>query len=169
MAIKKKFFLTSFVFAGLISVWFIRVKPWLSAEQILARFYSQQSVVGIAEDMLMDPLILGGSKVVPLIIQEIQNKDMPLRRYAISFLGNGGFVESKSILNRILNDEMEIYYIRFDALVSLYNIDPQMAQQVTEKYILREDQLGQMVKSHPNVAFAGIRRGYWNAFFGFHE
>jgi len=42
-----------------------------------------------AEDQLMDPLLLAGDDVVPLVIDELPDKEMRLRRYAIGFLGNG--------------------------------------------------------------------------------
>jgi len=40
-----------------------------------------------------DPLILNGRRVVPLVIAELPNKNMRLRRDAIGFLGNGGYPE----------------------------------------------------------------------------
>ena len=57
-----------------------------------------------AEDQLMDPLILCGGRVVPLVIAEIQNKDMHRRRYAIGFLGNGHYSEALPVLEKILSD-----------------------------------------------------------------
>src|SRR5215203_4806639 len=51
----------------------------------LERFYSFKGM----EEELMDMLILAGDDVVPLVLTEIENKEMPRRRYAIGFLGNG--------------------------------------------------------------------------------
>ena len=41
-----------------------------------------------AEDQIMDPLILCGKKVIPLVMKEIEDTNMPNRRYAIAYLGN---------------------------------------------------------------------------------
>ena len=89
-------------------------------ETVMADFYAAE---GRAEDMLMDPLILKSDLVAPTVICEIRNPDMPLRRYAIGFLGNERIVDALPTLHAILDDETELDDVRADALESISRIN----------------------------------------------
>jgi len=82
------------------------------------RFYN-----GDHEPELDDPLIEAGAKMVPAICEAIANRDMKLRRYAISALGFIGDKRAIPLLETILNDKTEEDYFRGDALHALYLID----------------------------------------------
>jgi len=90
----------------------------------------------------MDPLIKAGSAVVPLVLKEVKNKNMPRRRYAIAFLGNGSYREALPVLEAILNDPTEEDYIRGDALQSIYMIDQVRSKEFAQTYGKNEDYLG---------------------------
>lgn len=148
------------------AVWIAAVKPWLTPEQILQRFHSNIA----AEDMLMDPIILGGKKVVPLIINEVQRRDMPRRRYAIGFLGNGLYPEAIPTLEKILEDETEKDYIRGDALKAIYQIDSSHGTKKAELYVTRKDNLGEMARQiTKRSTVATDRRSYLQALLGLHD
>lgn len=120
--------------------------------------------------MLMDPLILGGKKIVPLIIREVQRPDMPRRRYAINFLGNGGYAEAVPSLEKILQDETELDYVRGDALEAMYQIDVTLGTANASLYSFREDHLGkraQLILSRDPII--DRRRSYYDAFMGRHD
>jgi hypothetical protein len=154
----------TFVVCGVI--WIATVKPWLTPEQTLQRFYSNVA----AEDTLMDPLILRGKKVVPLIMGEVQRRDMPRRRYAIGFLGNGPYPEAISSLEKILGDETEKDYIRGDTLKAIYQIDSSQGIKNAELYVTREDTLGEMARQiRKGSAVATDRRSYLQALLGMHD
>ena len=112
----------------------------ISADDALKRFYENQG----PEDTLMDPLILAGSSAVPRVLKEISNKNMPRRRYAIAFLGNGSYSEAVPILEPILADSSEEDYIRGECLHSIYLIDESRAKQLAQEYGDREDYLGKI-------------------------
>lgn len=138
----------------------VTVKPWLTPEQILERFYSNIA----PEDTLMDPLILGGEKVVPLIINEVQRRDMPRRRYAIGFLGNGAYFSSVPILERIVEDETEKDYIRGDALKAIYQTEPSLGVKKAKLYTTYRDNLGEMARHITKATpVATNRRSYLQA------
>ncbi len=109
-----------------------------SSEDALKRFYDSNG----PEDTLMDPLIKAGSAVVPLVLKEVKNKNMPRRRYAIAFLGNGSYREALPVLEAILNDPTEEDYIRGDALQSIYMIDQVRSKEFAQTYGKNEDYLG---------------------------
>ncbi len=123
-----------------------------------------------AEDQLMDPLILCGGRVVPLVIAEIQNKDMHRRRYAIGFLGNGHYSEALPVLEKILSDGLETFYFRADALEAIYQIASDRARELAPKYVSDQDLLGRIaqdiVARRNPVHFT---RSYWQALSGRHE
>jgi HEAT repeat protein len=91
----------------------------ISPEQAIREFYSSDR----AEDQMMDPLILAGEEVVPLLLIEIEKKTRPQRRYAIGALGNIQDKSALSVLEEILGDEAEEDYFRCDALNSIGMID----------------------------------------------
>ena len=87
----------------------------------------------VAEDQLMDPLILAGKDAVPLVIKKLRYKDMSRRRYAIGALGNIGDKASIPILIQILEDDTEADYYRCDALNAIGMIDFELARQRVKK------------------------------------
>ncbi|MCP4491747.1 MAG: hypothetical protein GY820_31240 [Gammaproteobacteria bacterium] len=122
-------------------------------EDALVDFYD---TTGQAEDMLMDPLILAGEKVVPLVLQEISSPEMKLRRYAIHFLGNGQYQSSIPTLKAILGNEKEIDYIRGDALASIFNTNHELGMSLAKAYTSRSDYLGKQA-----VEIVTGKNGWW--------
>ena len=101
-----------------------------SPEAALEQFYNNAG----PEDTLIDPLIIAGDKVVPLVLREVKNKNMPRRRYAIGFLGNGSYREALPVLEAILQDAGEEDYFRGDALHSIYQIDESLGRELAQNY-----------------------------------
>ena len=148
----------------------INHRRWQDPEKILQEFYDYGVEHGAAEDMLMDPLILAGSRVVPLIIKEVGNVDMPKRRYAIGFLGNGGYREAIPVLKKIIDDEHDNQNCRGDALISLYRIDKDVAQIFIKEHNLRSDYLGYIagkLTEDPNRMI--YERSFFKALIGYHD
>ena len=147
-------------------------RPWQSPDDVLIKFYEygDSPSTGAAEDMLMDPLILGGEKVAPLITKEIKNKEMEMRRYAIGFLGICAYKQAVPVLTKILLDDTEEFYFRMDALESIYFIDKKMAQKYAQQFIDRDDSLGSTAKKLCSEDCRFLRdRSYLNAWFGIHK
>ncbi len=123
-----------------------------------------------AEDTLMDPLILAGDEVVPLVLDAVIARDMPRRRYAVSFLGNGGFREALPTLERLLADETEDIYVRVSCLIAIYQIDARTGRQRANALANREDSLGHtasdVLEHKPHI---DRRRTYLQALFRRHD
>lgn len=138
----------------------------ISPEDALRQFYANDG----PEDTLMDPLIIAGEKVVPLVLKEIQNKNMLRRRYAIGFLGNGSYKQALPVLEDILQDSSEKDYIRGDALHAIYMIDESLGNQYARRFINQTDYLGQISK---RILSGDIslkeRRSYSDAVAGKHK
>lgn len=129
-----------------------------------------QDTTDQAEDMLMDPLILSGEKVVPLIMEEIRSPEMKLRRYAIHFLGNGKYEQSIHVLKEILNNENEIDYFRGDALASIFNINPDLGVDEAMQYIKRKDYLGRQASNIVQGENSWwVQRSFWEALQNVHH
>lgn len=92
-----------------------------SPELALKSFYERE----VAEDQIMDPLILAGPSVIPLVEKEIANPDMMNRRYAIGALGNLGSKAALPVLEKLARAKSEVDYIRCDALAAIGMIDHQ--------------------------------------------
>ncbi|HEY3039305.1 MAG TPA: hypothetical protein VGJ66_11240 [Pyrinomonadaceae bacterium] len=118
----------------------------------------------------MDPLILAGDKVVPLVLKQVKDKNMRRRRYAIGFLGNGSYKQALQSLETILQDATEEDYFRGDALQSIYMIDEFRGRELAKRYTDRQDYLGEIARR----VIAGDsqlkkRRTYSEAVVGKHE
>jgi hypothetical protein len=137
-----------------------------SPETALEEFYFYKG----AEDQLMDPLILAGRKVVPLVIEKIKDRNMPRRRYAIGFLGNGSYEAALPVLQEILQDNTEDAHFRGDALQAVYEIDKQLGANYAKKYESQEDYFGRaardMLKTNSSLRES---RSYWDAWVGRHD
>ena len=136
-----------------------------SPQTALEEFYTYNG----AEDMLMDPLILAGGDVVPLVIEKIKDKSMPRRRYAIGFLGNGGYPQALLVLQQILQDETEQDYFRGDALQSIYMIDEPLGLELAQQQAGENNFVGGMAKSIlKGEDRLKLRRSYSDAAMGYH-
>ena len=163
-----KFVLGFLAAVGLLILIWVRVEgPLRDPHDALQDFYEAKDR---AEDQLIDPLILAGRRVVPLLILNLPNKEMRLRRYAIGFLGNGGYIEALPALEHILEDESEINYFRADALLAIYQISQTRAKELAPLYVNGQELLGEVageiVASKNPVYF---KRSYWDAFLHVHE
>lgn len=166
----KRALITFFALVTLVAVfagrWLYAQGPLRDPKAALADFYAAE---GRAEDMLMDPLILNGKPVVPLVMEAVSNKNMEKRRYAICFLGNGKYREALPLLERILNDNSEINYSQADALEAIAAISPQRAKQLASDYVevggLLGDVAAMIVEGRPMNYCA---RSWWEAFKGHH-
>ncbi|WP_261844793.1 hypothetical protein [Aliamphritea ceti] len=138
-----------------------------SAEMAYADF---QDTTDQAEDMLMDPLILAGDKVVPLVLKEVQSPDMKLRRYAIHFLGNGRYSEVLPVLESILANDSELDYFRADALASIFNIDRDLGLTLAGEYSTQPGFLGRQaseITTGTNKWW--VQRSFWEALRNVHH
>jgi hypothetical protein len=147
--------------------WAVAEGPLRNPEAALREFYEARDR---AEDQLMDPLILNGRRVVPLVIAAVPNKQMERRRYAIGFLGNGKYREALPVLEEVLSDESERFYFRADALEGIFQISPERARELAPRYLGGEDLLGRVAQD----IVAGRNpvywtRSYWQAFRHVHE
>ena len=142
-------------------LWWYEVTP-RTGEEALAAFYAQRNDGMTAEDQLMDPLVLAGERAVPVVLREVVRADMPLRRYAIGFLGNAQSAEAVPVLRRILGDSTERDLFRGDALESLWMIRVSGREELARSFGGRGDYLGQTARR----LLAGDEpetRTYWQA------
>lgn len=101
-------------------------------EVALARFVTANPYE-VAEDQLMDPLILAGPKVVPLLSKSISNRQMVHRRYAVIALGHIGDQAALPALAKIVIDVTDEGDVRCDALQAVGLIKNAAARDLVER------------------------------------
>lgn len=117
----------------------------------------------------MDPLILNGDGVVPLVLENVKNKQMPKRRYAIGFLGNGKYRESLPVLEELVANDTEEAFIRGDSLLALYQIDQRIGREMAQKFKDDSSFLGKMAKDIISSRASLARRSYIEALLDDHS
>lgn len=143
----------------------INLRLFASPEYIINRFYTEQD---LAEDQLMDSLILGGSKMVPLLEREILKKETPRRLYAISALSVLGKNDSIPIIEHILQDKSEKEDFRAAALRAVARIDLPYAQKIAPQYLNDTKNVAKYAHEVLTVPTWLDNRSYWDALFHRH-
>lgn len=150
------------LFAFVASLILLAWRPWLKPPEVMNRFFSQE----VAEEANIDILILAGDRIVPSILESITNRDMPKRRYAIRFLGNGLHKEATLVLEKILADGSEDDFIRSDALIALYRINHELGIELAKKYVSEPSSLGKNADKIMAGDIPDRRRSFWQALLG---
>ena len=107
------------------------------------------------ESELTIPLERAGSKILPSVLEAIQDKEMPRRRYAIGFTGEKTYEPALPILRKILEDETEIWYFRADALAAISWIDQELAFELSSSYLDGPELLGRYAR---NIRARSVRK-----------
>ena len=148
-------------------LWAVVQGPLRDPQAALDDFYAGRDR---AEDQLIDPLVLNGRRVVPLVMSAVTDRNMPNRRYAIGFLGSGRYREAVPVLERILADDAEIHYFRADALEALSQIDAPRARQLAAAHRSRADYLGESARAVVAGARGlGVDRSFLQALLHAHD
>jgi len=100
------------------------------AQKVLNSFYTDK----VPESINDRHLLRAGKAIVPYLVEEIQKKDMPKRRYAIGALGKIGDRRALPVLVKILGDRSELEYFRSDALRAIWHIDKKQGEELAKKY-----------------------------------
>jgi HEAT repeat protein len=143
---------------------------YLFPKRAIHIFYTREC----AEDQNMYPLIIAGKRVIPYLIEEIKNPEMYKRRYAIGALGLIGDTKVIPFLEKLLDDESEICYFRYDALVSIATIDFEYAKKLANKYVDKKiEMVSELSKELLTDAQRVKKRFYkptlWDAIFDRHD
>lgn len=165
--------------ASAMGIFLLVLAAWLAAKLIahiprspeaaIKSFYERE----VAEDQIMDPLILVGVSVIPLLEKEVTNPNMPNRRYAIGALGNLRSKSSLPILERLTRMKSEEDYIRCDALTAIGMIDYGEGMRVVDS--VKTDGLTCLANiAHPQgyaywLKSSAPRRTYLEAILGWHN
>ena len=88
-----------------------------------------------AEDTLMDPLIVAGKEVVPLVLEDVVEHDMVKRRYAIQALGNIGDPAAIQTLKSLAQSDGEPGYIRCVSTQAVAQISWDEGRLLAEQYV----------------------------------
>jgi len=157
--------------AVVVSLLALRRQVWPTPAEALQKFYvyGAEPGAGVAEDMLMDPLILAGNGVVPLVLEQLPNQHMPRRRYAIAFLGNGSYAAALPSLRTILADQRELDLFRGDALRAIGCIDVIEGKRRAPEFAVQADYLGAVARESLQPGYACQRRSHAQAAAGQHD
>ena len=100
------------------------------ARKIINDFYNDN----VPESINDRHLLSAGKKIVPYLMIEIKNSDMPKRRYAIGAIGKIGDKQAIPVLVNIFEDKTELVYIRADAIEAIWHIDRTIGEEYAKKH-----------------------------------
>ena len=90
----------------------------------------------VSEEYLQDPIKEAGYHIGPILTDKIKDKNMKLRRYAISGLDDIKYKPATETLREILFDTTEADYVRADAFVVLTRFNSATATKVLSDFKL---------------------------------
>lgn len=131
------------VIAALAVIWARAQGPLRDPHEALNDFYDAEFV---AEGQVADPLIRTQCNAAPLVTQEIRDRNMKLRRYAIGYLGNRRCAVALPALRAIVQASDERSYFRGDALEAIWQIDRTAGMSLAQSHRTRSDYLGQRAR-----------------------
>ena len=151
---------TIFLIIALYVYWQLPSSP----EEALNNFYSGE----LAEGELVDSLILGGKKIVPLLLEKIRDKDMLQRRYAIAALGHLDDTSAVPVLESILEDVSEMDHFRCDALEAIAILNTSAGRAFAKDNV--DSSISCIRELSQSIAAGNLpnRRSYLQIFFGWH-
>jgi HEAT repeat protein len=139
-----------------------------SPEAALAAFVAPGREVG--EDQIAVPLLITGSRSVPIVAAAVKDRQLPYRRYALGYLGWAGDSRALPSLAPILDDSTELDYFRADALEGIACIDKVRGDSLSRQYSADTGILGW--EAREVLAGSGCRakdRSFWDVLFGGHD
>lgn len=88
----------------------------------------------VAEGYLQDPIEEAGYYIGPILTENIKDKHMKLRRYAINGLGDIKYKPATKTLQHILLDRTETDYVRADAYVALIKFNTATSKKIITEF-----------------------------------
>ena len=138
--ITKRFVITGVLTVLTFFATYLLIRP--TAESVMREFYEGERYEG----WIAAPLKNHTSLVKWRVIEDIADKNMRYRAYAMGFLGECNVTEALPALLAILDDQTEKAVFRADALEAIFLLDPTRAMALADRYAEREDRLGYIAK-----------------------
>jgi len=88
----------------------------------------------VSEEYLEEPILQGGYEVGKYLSENIEDKNMQYRRYAIEGIGKIKYDKAVPVLAKILNDNSEKDFIKNDVLESLQQINNYESNKILKDY-----------------------------------
>jgi len=103
-------------------------------KKCVPHYYSLFLHQSVAEPYFSAPLVEAGYEIGPLLIQEVANKEMERRRYAIIALQELDYQPATDVLGEILLDSTELIVFRADAYDALKSFDNDKAKMLLSNF-----------------------------------
>jgi hypothetical protein len=124
----------------------------------------------VGEDQLTDPLILTGSRAVPLVVSRIADRNLPYRRYALGYLGWAADSRALPALIQIVEDTTELSYFRGDALEAIACTRVGLGDSLASRFVHDTGFLGATASQVFDGPFCPPEgRSFWDALIGQHD
>lgn len=97
-------------------------------------YYSIFHNQSVSEEFIDDPIIEAGYQIGPIVTENISDKEMKYRRYAIAGLEKIKYKPAIPTLRQILLDKSEIDVFRADALQALTSFDANESREIISSF-----------------------------------
>ena len=97
-------------------------------------YYSVFQNQSVAESFIVRPIEEAGYEIGPILINEIADKEMKNRRYAILGLQKIGYKPATDLMGQILFDTLELEVLRADAYETLKTFENKKANKYLEEF-----------------------------------
>jgi hypothetical protein len=124
----------------------------------------------VGEDQLADPLILTGTRAVPLVVAGVRDRQLRYRRYALAYLGWARDERALPVLRAILEDSSEQDYFRADGLEAIACIRITSGDSLAARFARDTGVVGRSASQVFDGPFCPPGdRTFWDALVGRHD
>ena len=129
---QKKFKTTGIIF-GLTLTYHFAVGQVID-KKCAFHYYSVFHNHSVTEEYITDPIKQAGYQIGPILTEQIHNKEMMYRRYAISGLQEINYTPSTELMQKIMFDKTEIEVLRADAYKTLKLFNTKESNKLIAKF-----------------------------------
>jgi hypothetical protein len=97
-------------------------------------YYSVFHNQSVTEEYIQEPILNAGYQIGPILTENIADREMKYRRYAIAGLEKLKYKPATTTLTKILFDKSEIDVFRADALSALTTFDTDETRKIVSKF-----------------------------------
>ncbi len=129
----QKNYKTTFIIALLTTIFYFAIGKIVD-KKCASHYYSVFHNQSVTEEYIEEPILNAGYHIGPILTENITDKEMKFRRYAIGGLEKLKYKPATKTLTKIMLDKSEIEAFRADAFLTLTTFDTEETRKIVSAF-----------------------------------